>query len=218
MSGFALKLIAALAMLTDHIGAVLFPQYIVLRYIGRIAFPIYCFLLVEGYEYTHSVCKYLRRLGLFALISEIPFDLAFRRTVFEWDDQNVFCTLFLGLLGIYLYQKLLCRLPVKWQFTAWLPFAAAAVTAEYLHTDYGAFGVIIIWAFYVFRKKRVALFVFTGITYWVMTKIELFALCAYFPIFFYNGKRGPDRRWIQYGFYVFYPAHLLLLSGIRALS
>ena len=97
INSFQLKWIAVITMIIDHTGAVLFPDDMVFRYIGRIAFPIFCFLLVEGFFHTRDVRKYMLRLGLFALISEIPYDLAFRDTVLEFEHQNVFFALLLGV-------------------------------------------------------------------------------------------------------------------------
>ena len=94
-----------ITMLIDHVGAVLFPQYMVFRIIGRIAFPIYCFLLVEGGIHTKNPLKYSARLLLFALISEIPFDLAFGKSIMDFNHQNVFFTLFLGLVGIIMLKQ-----------------------------------------------------------------------------------------------------------------
>ena len=99
---FTLKMIAIIAMFIDHLGAVIFPEYIELRIIGRIAFPIFAYTLVEGFVYTHDVFKYMKRLGVLALLSEIPFDLAFFGTPLEFGHQNVFFTLFLGILMLYL--------------------------------------------------------------------------------------------------------------------
>ena len=132
-SGTALKTIACITMLVDHIGAscieagLLLPELEkgevsggaldqlslfqldrVLRFTGRLAFPVFCFLLVEGFVHTHDVKKYVRRLFLFALISEVPFDLAFFRTPFALDHQNVYWTLALGVLamaGLKHYEK-----------------------------------------------------------------------------------------------------------------
>ena len=97
-NSFWLKMIAITTMLIDHVGAVLLPQYPILRIIGRIAFPIFCFLLVEGFMHTHDVIRYMTRIGLFALISEIPFDLLFYGRILDGTHQNVFFTLFIGLV------------------------------------------------------------------------------------------------------------------------
>ena len=91
---FTLKMIALIAMLCDHLGHTLFPQLSILRIIGRISFPIFAYVLVEGFFYTRDVKKYLTRLGLMALLSEIPFDLMASQKVLEFGHQNVFFTLF----------------------------------------------------------------------------------------------------------------------------
>ena len=120
LSGTALKLAACITMLIDHIGASCIeatygvayrtpPQILqldrVLRLIGRLAFPIFCFLLVEGFLHTHDVKKYIGRLFLFGLLSEVPFDMAFFKTPFHWGNQNVYWTLGLGVLAMALLQK-----------------------------------------------------------------------------------------------------------------
>ena len=105
LNSFWLKMIAITTMLIDHVGAVLLPQYPILRIIGRIAFPIFCFLLVEGFMHTHDVIRYMTRIGLFALISEIPFDLLFYGRILDGTHQNVFFTLFIGLVMLYYLTK-----------------------------------------------------------------------------------------------------------------
>ena len=97
LDSFQLKCIAILTMFIDHMGAVFFPGELMFRYIGRIAFPIFAFLLVEGYFHTRDVRRYMLRLGLFAVISEIPYYLAFRETILEFEHQNMFYTLFIGV-------------------------------------------------------------------------------------------------------------------------
>ena len=99
LSQEGLKIIACVTMLIDHIGAVLLPQYFSLRMIGRIAFPIYCFLLVEGAHYTKNPGKYALRLGIGMLLSELPFDLAFSRG-WSWGYQSVMVTLLLVFLAL----------------------------------------------------------------------------------------------------------------------
>lgn len=169
LSGSALKMTAIITMLIDHIGAVvlarllisgqgntwIYQLYFVLRTIGRIAFPIFCFLLVEGFKHTGNHKKYALRLFVFALISEIPFDLALSSSILELEYQNVFFTLFIGLLTISGFH-------VVQEKVEWTPFKRAAVlsvllfagmgAAQLLHTDYGAKGVMCIVALYIFRK------------------------------------------------------------------
>ena len=105
LNGFTLKWIAMLTMLIDHTGMVLFPQYRIFRIVGRLAFPIYCFLLVEGAVHTSNWKKYVSRLILFALISEIPFDLARSGQIVAADAQNVFFTLSFGLLAVIILKE-----------------------------------------------------------------------------------------------------------------
>lgn len=203
ISGFTLKWTAMICMLIDHMGAVLFPQYIQMRMIGRLAFPIYCFLLVEGAVHTGNIRKYEIRLFLFALLSEIPFDLAFYRQL-NISHQNVFFTLFLGLVVVEQYQK------NRQKLSSFLIFAAAMIAAEILNTDYGAAGVIFILLFYLLYQYRVgkqAGFVAVNFLMYGMS-VQLYAGLAAIPMLLYNGKKGPS---MKYFFYVFYPAHLLIL-------
>ena len=105
LNSFTLKIIAIITMIIDHIGYVFLPvgtaYYDIARAIGRISFPIFCFLIVQGFFHTRSHINYLIRLLIFALLSEIPFDLAFHKTLFYWNSQNVFITLALGLFAIF---------------------------------------------------------------------------------------------------------------------
>ena len=178
LSGTALKYIACITMLIDHIGAscieagILLPALAagaascggipvstllaadrVLRYIGRLAFPIFCFLAVEGFLHTHDVKKYVRRLLLFGLLSEVPFDLAFFRTPFDPSAQNVYWTLALGVLamaGLKHFEK-----PdgsASWK--GLLCAAGCTLAALLACTDYDGIGVIIICALYLTRADR----------------------------------------------------------------
>ena len=174
MSGNVLKFIAIITMLIDHIGAVVIengmlqvqnpdalaailatPQGqaiwkadFVLRCIGRLAFPIFCFLLVEGFQYTRNVKKYAMRLGVFALVSEIPFNLAISGQACSLDSQNVYVTLLLGLIALIGVQK--------FQREFWkqaLVILGCSGLAAILRTDYGAFGVIFIVTLYLLRYE-----------------------------------------------------------------
>lgn len=187
-------------------GALL-TAYWVFRMIGRIAFPIYCFLLVEGLTYTSNVKRYAVRLALFSLISEVPFDMAFSGTVLEFEYQNVFFTLLIGLLVMWAYRTVEERETWKPVVKAVLDIAAVAAgmaAADFLRTDYGAIGIVCIMALYIFRKNKKHQILAGCIGFsW-----EITAPIAFFPIAFYNGKRGFH---IKYFFYAFYPLHLLII-------
>ena len=209
MTSFELKIIAVITMFIDHSGAVLFPHAIWMRYVGRLSFPIYCFLIVEGYIHTHDIKKYLIRIGVFALISEIPFDLAFHSTLFYPDYQNVDFTLFFGLLALVLIDCFSGQ--IFWQI---ISTASMCLAASELQTDYRFIGVLLIVIMYLFRKEHAMRFASSGFVLIPFSNaIEGFGLLAFLPISFYNGKRG-RHKW-QMFFYIFYPAHLLFLAFVR---
>lgn len=228
MSGSALKWIAVITMFIDHLAAGVLSRYLginwteegyrlysLMRGIGRIAFPIFCFLLTEGFFYTKNRRRYALRLGVFALISEAPFDLLFRGRFLEFGYQNVFFTLFIGFVTMTTMDASR-RMAAENALPAGGAAVAAAAgeatvaflgmaAAEFMRTDYGALGVMSILVFYVFRKNRMSQIIAgcLAFVWW-----EAPALLAFLPIALYNGKRG---RNIKYFFYLFYPVHLLLL-------
>ena len=224
LSGTALKLTACITMLIDHIGASCIeatyevadrtpPQILqldlVLRLIGRLAFPIFCFLLVEGFLHTRDVKKYIGRLFLFGLLSEVPFDMAFFRTPFYRGAQNVYWTLALGVLAMALMQKFQDaegNIAWKGRFAA----LGCAVVAQLAGTDYGAIGVALIVALYLTRKDRKKQCIIGA----VMMLFELTAPLAFVLIWFYNGQRGRCPQWAKWAFYGFYPVHLSLLAVV----
>lgn len=202
MNGFYLKMLAVVTMLIDHIGAVLFPDYLIFRMIGRLAFPIYCFLIVEGYTYTHNLKKYMSRLLIFAFISEIPFDLAFNNTLLYMKHQNVFFTLFLGLTSIYSIDYF------KHNKTKQaIAVTGTCLIAALMHCDYSFIGVLMILGFYLFKNNKKYLIAFEAFLTLPLS-LEPFALISFIPIFMYNKKRGYT---IKYLFYIFYPLHLVIL-------
>jgi hypothetical protein len=315
VTGSTLKLIAIITMLIDHTAATILdrtlisrgmgklnsnPQTVmdfmsdnaaiygvdmIMRLIGRIAFPIFCFLLVEGFVHTHNKWKYAMRLGIFALVSEIPFDLAFRSKLLDFSSQNVFFTLLIGLLVMMGFEIIREKLGEK----KWLPVIAiggsiavgysvtyllnriiqtiniylgAAQTgmrfnlsnvviliigvvscilslliyglmirkvslqkasirfadllvlfvgmllAQFLKTDYSAFGVLTIAVVCGLRKSSFKAILGGCVTLTIMNLSEITAFFALIPAALYNGKRGLN---LKYVFYIFYPAHLLIL-------
>jgi len=228
MDGNVLKLIAIASMLTDHIGAVLYPQLIYLRIIGRLAFPIFCFLLSEGALHTHSIKRYLGRMGIFALISELPFDIALNRRWICLDKQNVFLTLFIGLAVISAVRfreksendteaghaaAAFCRSIPRDVFDISVLFAGCGA-AELLKTDYSWYGVAIIFVFYTLRGSTWLKFLFVSILMCMMGSIEPYGMLALLLILMYNGKRHSCSRAVQFAAYAFYPLHLLVLAAV----
>ncbi|MBO5241599.1 MAG: conjugal transfer protein TraX [Lachnospiraceae bacterium] len=236
MNGSSIKRIAAVTMFIDHIGAAFFYIftsqydgmqdfagadiiYDILRIIGRSAFPLFCFLLVEGFLHTRSVKKYAARLLLFAAISEVPFDLAFYDSVWNMQMQNVFFTLFFGVCAMWsLHQCKKLQDPAvaktKWCMAAgWIGALLCVLAAHVLQTDYGAVGVVVILVLYLLRQDRI-LSCIAGYGAICFVGGELWCFPAFLLLPWYNGEKGKSNK---YFFYVFYPAHILLLAGIRIL-
>lgn len=287
LSGSTLKLVAIITMLIDHIAAVpiarilltgggselLHTIYSFMRQVGRLSFPIFCFLLVEGFGKTASRAKYALRLGVFALMSEIPFDLAVRSKVLEFGRQNVFFTLFLGMTAMCAYDLLAKRRPpkaVQWIlcavgtvfFGGWLMrhrpsqlifdsrqqnifffglvcfvilsllmlygkffgkdklltagtdlavMTVFILLADLLRTDYSGVGILTITSIYAFRGFYIPAMAAGSAALALLGVGEMPALFAVIPAALYNGKRGLK---LKYFFYIFYPAHLLVLWAV----
>ncbi len=220
VDGFTLKIIAIITMLIDHIGAVLFPNIIIIRLIGRIAFPIFCFLIVEGYFHTKNLRKYLTRLFIFAFVSEIPFDLAFSNQVGNYkinflSNLNVFFTLFFGLVVITIFDKIILNPNKKMLHKVFgtCGILFCFIISIILDTDYSVGGIGLILIIYLFRTEPAKRFILSGLClYSFFGLIEMPGMLAFLPIGFYNGKRGIN---VKYLFYIFYPFHIIILVIIR---
>lgn len=208
LNGFHLKWIAIITMCMDHVGAVFFPHILAFRIIGRLAFPLFAFLLVEGFLHTSNENKYLMRLGIFALLSEIPFDLVFQGRAISFEHQNVFFTLFLSLLLLVVntrIEKNSLRL-----FLSLLIFLGAA----FGRVDYNFAGLLIVLGFYYFRNNRKYQcigFIILNLACFGFATIQAAACGAVLFIWLYNGEKGKS---MKYFFYSFYPLHLLVIYGI----
>lgn len=232
LSAAALHIIAMTLMLMDHLWATLLPAQEWLTCLGRLAFPIFAFMTVEGYFHTHDFKKYLKRMFVFALLSEIPFDLMYGGTWFYPVHQNVIWTLMLGLIGIHLMER------TRKSQKIWVSIGVTVLIAVVFTViatlgmmDYYGPGVLMMFNFYFFRGRRwwqmlgqlIAL-------YWVnvemlgglMYPIHLFgmefeicqqglAVLALIPIWLYRGRQGHHSKPFQYACYAFYPVHMLLL-------
>ena len=215
MSNFILKIIAMITMFLDHLGYAIYEKFSYFNYIGRLAFPLYAFGISEGYLHTHSKKNYLYRLGTFAIISQAPFMLF--SSIFNHEfSLNIFFTLFTGLVAIIGYEKCTNK------YVGLLLVACLANTAEFLHMDYGYFGVLLIFIFHIFKEKKL----WMNISYILLVLIKYLPLyiksnlyypyiilfiCTLIPLIFinlYNGKKGLNIKYVLYGFY---PAHLMCL-------
>lgn len=191
----------------------LFTADFILQMIGSLAFPLFCFLLVEGFMHSSSLKKYAASLGILAVVSEIPFDLVYSGTVFNPSRQNAVFALLLGLGTLVFLEKAETSLTQSslWiQSTAKVLIAAAAcILAVFLRLDYGIFGPLIIVILYSLRNRQVfgmALACFLMST----TSVMLGFLCFLdiIPVIFYNGERGIQKK---YTFYAVYPVVLILI-------
>ncbi len=234
MSAFVLKIIALISMTCDHSSYVIFGHFSFLNYIGRLAFPIFAFQISEGYIHTKNLKKYLLRLFVFALISQIPFML-FTSIYSSNLYLNIFFTLFLGLIAITIFDflnKIECKNKNMHYLYIFIGVVFAIITAllsEILHCDYGYYGVSIIFIFYLFKKHRLLMniafilctiiYQFPNVLFSTNSKIYIYIIIfTCLPLMFinlYNNKKGKD---IKYLLYLFYPLHLLILFGIHWLS
>lgn len=234
LSGSTLKIIAVISMLVDHTFLAIFDKVYISKKlpmtglyfqdgcpnldhwifrletlmrstIGRIAFPIFCFLLVQGFIYTSSKRKYKIRLFIFALLSEIPFNLALRDE-FRFGASNVLFTLLLGLVSLEVIEK-------DWHLVVrGLAVAGIVLLADLLCCDYGAAGVLLIVMLYFARDDKVMTVLVGLLAIVASPAFSVMSILAYIPVSLYNGKRGLK---LKYVFYAFYPVHLLVLYFIR---
>lgn len=217
LNGTALKLIAMVSMVFDHVGDNFFPDQIWMRIAGRIAMPIFAFFVAEGFLHTRDRKKYLLRMGIFATISEPSFDLLTEGRL-GFAHQNVMVTFFLAILALLCYDGLLA----KEQTPGRMALGCAAVlalmaAALLLKTNYHIYGMGLVFIFYLFRRKELWFRSVMGMIFHIVTEnvgVYIFGLLGFLPLFLYNGKRGRGLKWM---FYVFYPGHMLLLYLIGRL-
>jgi hypothetical protein len=229
MNSSTFKILACCLMVVDHVGDIFFPESFALRFIGRLVFPMFAFLIGEGYRHTKDPASYLGRLFIFALISQPFYMFGFKYPHVEY---NIFFTLALGLYAIYEFEKTKSIFPLLF----------AALASECVKCSFGAPGVFMIFVMHYYSKdfKRMALAVFflglAGcarknawlyfqdpgfVLTWaylakhsVSSLVQPFAFLAVPLIALYNGKPGIR---MKYFFYAFYPAHLAIFGIIRGM-
>ena len=221
LDGTTLKIIAMISMAFDHAGDMFFPDVMWPRMIGRLAMPIFSFFIAEGFAHTRDKKKYLGRLGLFALISEIPFDLAIDGRL-GLGHQNIMLTFFLATSALMLFDRIRGgngpegeRIPVGKTVLGVLAVAGIAALALLLRADYTVFAVVAVFLFYVLRQKHPLLRSGVGVAFLALTRTMGYYGATGFsliPLALYNGQKGRGLKWL---FYAFYPGHLLGLAAIR---
>lgn len=222
MSSFALHIIAMIFMLCDHMWATIL-DYEWLTCLGRIAFPIFAFLITEGYIHTSNINKYIKRMMIFAIITEIPFNLMVSASPIYPFHQNVLWTFVISLLTL----KYLNFDNTKNIFKSILIILLAIIIATVTMCDYFGAGVMMVVGFYIFRKSKllqllmmiyVNMILIQGYSY----PIDIAGYTYYFPqqgfallslifIWLYNGKQGYHAKWFKIFCYAFYPLHMLIL-------
>lgn len=236
VSSFTLHILAMTFMLCDHLWAILFPAEEWLTCVGRAAFPIFAFMIVEGYTHTHDLRRYLLRIFFWACLSEIPFDLMYGDSSFYPYHQNVLWTFFLSLLLIALIEKCRSRFHPLAAVPLSLMLAALGAVIGYLTmVDYYGAGILMVLVFYFFRgqdwKNR-----FIQLLCMYLLNVELlggyyyavplfgheiefvqqgFAMLSLIPIWLYRGRQGYHSKPFQCFCYAFYPVHIIVLLFLR---
>lgn len=216
LDGTALKLIAMVSMIFDHVGDNFFPGQTWMRIIGRIAMPIFAFCVAEGFLHTRNRGRYLLRMAIFALVSEIPFDLVTAGRLLEFSHQNIMLTFFWAILGLICFEKITAGkkpgLYVLGAFVLLLFLGSSLV----LGMDYNLLGVGLVFLYYLLRDHAPVWNNLAAVAYHALLRnkgIYWFGLLGFLPILLYNGKRGKGLKWL---FYLFYPGHLLLIWALKS--
>lgn len=226
LSNFDLKLIAIITMTIDHIGVVFGTAfYNFFRAVGRLSFPIFAFLLTEGYVHTKSFSKYFLRLLVLAVISEVIYDYFFFDSFIYLGANNIFFTLSLGLLTLFLLDKskglikkyfkdkidLVIILPI----TYLLIIIIMGLIGEFLNFSYGMLGIFVISFFYLFKENFPLLVLSITLSTLIFGEgMQYFSIFSLILIYFYNKKLGKDCKMF---FYLYYPLHILILGLIKIL-
>lgn len=240
-TGNQLKLIAIVAMLIDHIASSIVWQvyldativdgvymmgdlvperakqlhliYTIMRIIGRLTFPIFAFMLVEGFLHTNNLKRYMKRLLIFAIISEIPYDIASSYSLVSLSGQNVIWTFLIGIISLYFIKKF--ENHEKRGALTIATILLGELATFTIQSSYYLGGILLISILYIFRNKPIyktigVIGVFTFMSL-IFMPVQIFALVAFVFLKFYNGRLGKGNKYL---FYVFYPAHLLILGII----
>lgn len=234
-TSFSLHVMAMVFMLCDHLWGTIVPGSDWLTCIGRISFPIFAFLIVEGYFHTKDLKKYVLRMLLFAVIAEIPFNLAMGSSLFYPIHQNVLWTYLIAMALIYFNEKVKDKNVFIRVMVGFATVVIGFILGLLTMVDFYHAGVLTVLAFYFFRHKKWWCYIGQFVCLWYINmellggfgyEINLFgetyfflrqglALLALIPIWLYRGKQGYYSKAVKYTYYAFYPVHLLILGMIK---
>lgn len=237
-TSMSLHIMAMVFMLCDHLWGTIVPGNDWLTCIGRISFPIFAFMIVEGYFHTSNLKKYVGRILLFAIISEIPFNLAMGSRIFYPVHQNVLWGFLIAIGLIWWNEK------AKTTGKLWKRILVGCITVILGYilgllsmVDFYHAGILTVLTFYFFRQKKWWSYIGQLICLWYINlellggysyEVHLFgetyffvrqglALLALLPIWLYKGKQGYHSKTLKFTYYAFYPAHLLILGILKYL-
>ena len=236
-TSFSLHMMAMIFMLCDHLWGTIIPGNDWLTCIGRLTFPIYAFLIVEGYFHTKNLKKYIGRLLIFAILSEIPFNLAMGSSLLFPIHQNVLWSFLISIGLIHWNEKVKERKLWKRILVGIITLCIASIVGIITFVDYYNAGILMVLVFYFFKDKKWWCYLGQLVCMWYINfemlgglsyEVNLFgqthfiarqgfALLALIPIWLYRGKQGYHSKPLQYAYYAFYPVHLLILGLIKFL-
>ena len=236
-TSFSLHIMAMVFMLCDHLWGTIIQGNDWLTCIGRLTFPIYAFMIVEGYFHTKNLKKYVGRLLVFAVLSEIPFNLAMGSRIFYPIHQNVLWSFLIAIGLIHWNEKVKEKQIWKRIFIAIASVCIGYVVGLITFVDFYHAGILMVLVFYYFKGQKWWCYLGQLICLWYINfemlgglsyEVQIlgqthfiarqgFALLALIPIWLYRGKQGYHSRFLQYSYYAFYPLHLLILGLLKFL-
>ena len=237
ITSFSLHIMAMIFMLCDHLWGTIVQGNDWLTCIGRLTFPIYAFMIVEGYFHTKNLKKYVGRLLIFAILSEIPFNLAMGSRLFYPIHQNVLWSFLISIGLIHWNEKVKVKKLWKRILVGFASILIGSIVGIITFVDYYHAGILMVLVFYFFRHKKWWCYLGQFICMWYINcdmlgglQYEMnvlsqtyfisrqgFALLALIPIWFYKGKQGYHSKTLQFIYYAFYPVHLLILGILKFL-
>ncbi len=238
VSSFTLHIIAMVLMLCDHLWATVIPGNFWLTCVGRLAFPMFAFMVVEGYHHTKSYKKYMLRLLVFAIISEMPFNIMSGGSIIYPFHQNVLWSFLIALLGVRLMDKARSKFnPIVSAVLCIIIIGVFSIMGLLTMVDYYNYGILMVFAFYIFSGETwkhwiCQLLALLYINNFMMKGMyfpisifgttfnvyqQSFAVLSLPIIWSYKGEKGYSSKFIQYAFYAFYPVHILILGVLGIL-